>query len=110
MVRLSANEQGHWLAGFKRCMEMSFGLIDADLDAPTTPLNAEGDTFPPGRKVRIDRYAVAAKRESSETEHRQHPDSALGRDMNAAGGAHPFSRKINGRRLVEEAQCGCGIA
>jgi hypothetical protein len=48
MVRLSASEQDHWLPGLERCIDTSFIPIDLDLDVPTTPLNAEGNTFPPG--------------------------------------------------------------
>ena len=56
MVRLSANEQDHWLSGLERCLETSFSLINADFDAPTTPVNAEGHTVPTrseGRPVQI---------------------------------------------------------
>jgi hypothetical protein len=60
MIRLSASEQDHWLSGLERCIETSFIPIDPDLDVPTTPLNTEGNTVPPGGKLRIDGYAVAA--------------------------------------------------
>ncbi len=58
-VRLAADDKRHWLSCFQRRFDKLLGLVDPDLEAAATPLNAEAEAAPNCRQLWVDGYAVA---------------------------------------------------
>ena len=110
MVWFAAHDQGHRFAGLQSSLNGLLSLVDLDPQAAAAPLNPERHAVPAFGKVWVDRYAGVTPRQPGKAKHREHPEPAESRDMNAAGGPHMCVRKINRRRLAQEAQRHLGIA
>ena len=61
LVRRASDNKRYRLSLFQGCFEALLGLVDPDLEATATPLNAEAEAAPSCRQVWIDRYAVASQ-------------------------------------------------
>lgn len=104
-VRCTANDERHRLSCFQGRFDELFDPVNPDPEVATTPLNAKAEAAPRGRQIRVEGYAIAAQRQTCETQHRRLPETAQGRYVHAAIDSRVGVREINRGRLPEMTKC-----